>query len=76
MGKNHLFGNTESKNSKAIFYITALTLSPKKTGFKPKILHLKANIQIGRQNNGIFRYAMSQKIYHPQLFSKNNYSSV
>ena len=30
MGKNHLFGNTESKNSKAIFYITALTLSPKK----------------------------------------------
>lgn len=31
---------------------------------------------MGGQNNDIFRYAMSQKIYHPQLFSKNNYSSV
>lgn len=42
-----------------------------------KILRLKANIQTGGQkNNDIFRYAMSQKIYHTQLFSKNNYSSV
>ena len=65
MGKNHLFGNTEWKNSEAIFYSTALTLSPKKTGFKPKILHLKANIQIGGQkNNDIFRYAMSQNLPH------------